>query len=155
MKIAIVGNAGCGKTTLAKKLKNEHAIAAHMPLDEIAWNPGVQRKPLEESCQLLDEFTADKPSWIVEGCYGELITHVLPQVDKLYFLNPGIDVCVERCSKREWEPSKFPSKEDQDKNLTNLIQWVRDYETRTDENSLGFHTKLYDSHTGDKEIIST
>ncbi|MEM1311164.1 MAG: shikimate kinase, partial [Cyanobacteria bacterium P01_H01_bin.153] len=71
MKTVLLGNAGAGKSTLAKKLIGDRAIAL-LSLDDITWNPHVQRKPLTESIDLLKAFIEQHDEWIIEGCYGDL-----------------------------------------------------------------------------------
>ena len=66
------------------------------------------------------------------------------------FLNPGIETCITHYHTRPWEPEKFESKEQQDANLQNLINWVKEYETRTDEYGLKRHRNLFDNFTGKK-----
>ena len=53
----------------------------------------------------------------------------LPHCTELKFLDPGVAACVANCRKRPREPDKFPSPEEQDKMLEDLISWVREYET--------------------------
>lgn len=70
-------------------------------------------------------------------------------------MNPGVDVCIENCTSRPWEPHKYESKEEQDKRLEPLLDWVRDYESRTDEFSLSAHRELFDRFEGKKiEVLS-
>ena len=54
-----------------------------------------------------------------------------------------------------WEPEKYSSREEQDARLDFLIQWVRDYESRTDEYSLFRHRLLFDHFQGPKRVFAT
>jgi adenylate kinase family enzyme len=148
MRVVIIGNSGSGKSTLARELAREGA--AVLPLDDIAWNPGVVRKPLEASVSLLEDFVRGHESWVVEGCYGELVRAALVHCDELIFLNPGIEACLVNCRRRPWEPGKYESKEAQDAGLDSLLAWVATYETRDDEFGLDCHRELYEGFAGSK-----
>jgi adenylate kinase family enzyme len=50
MKIFLLGNAGAGKSTLSKKLIDRHP-AARLSLDEVAFQGGVERRPLQDSIE--------------------------------------------------------------------------------------------------------
>lgn len=149
MKTVLLGNAGAGKSTLAKKLIGNQAIAL-LSLDDITWNPHVQRKPLTESIDLLKAFIEQHDEWIIEGCYGDLITAALPFCDELLFLNPGVEACVAHCYERPWEPDKFATAAEQQAMLNNLIEWVKTYETRTDEFGIQRHRQIFDTFSGPK-----
>ncbi|NEP17683.1 MAG: shikimate kinase [Leptolyngbya sp. SIO4C1] len=149
MKIVLLGNAGAGKSTMAKRLIGEQPIA-RLSLDEIAWNEGIERKPLAESKALLKEFLNQNEQWIIEGCYSDLIEAALPHCDELRFLNPGVDACVSHCRQRPWEPEKFVSPDAQQAMLNNLIDWVKAYDTRSDEYGLQRHRQLFQAFTGKK-----
>ncbi len=153
-RILIFGNSGSGKSTLARQLAQERGLA-HLDLDTLAWQPGMppRRRPLAESERELRAFTALHPSWVVEGCYSDLLELVLPECKELLFLNPGVDACIAHCRARPWEPHKYASKADQDANLELLLDWVRDYETRDDEFSLRSHRRLYDNFAGLKREL--
>ncbi|MEM9119037.1 MAG: shikimate kinase [Cyanobacteria bacterium P01_F01_bin.56] len=154
MKIVLLGNAGAGKSTLAKQLIGDREIAL-LALDNIAWQPDVQRKPLDESITLLEAFIHEHKQWIIEGCYGDLVEAALPYCDELRFLNPGIAVCVAHCRQRPWESDKFASPEEQDAMLHGLIDWVKDYASRTDELGLQRHRQIFDRFTGKKQEYHT
>jgi len=150
-KIIIFGNSGSGKSTLAKALAEQHG-AEHLDLDTIAWErerPGT-RADFEESKRALLRFINESESWVIEGCYAELLKVASPHCTEMIFLNPGIEACVENCKARPFEAHKYETKEAQDANLLMLIDWVRQYETRVDEFSLREHRKLFDSHQGRK-----
>jgi adenylate kinase family enzyme len=153
MKTFILGNAGSGKTTLAAKLANESG-AARLSLDDVAFDGGTKRRPLEESVAEVLQFIASHDSWVIEGCYADIIAAVIKEDHELCFLNPGVETCVARCRAREWEPEKFASFQDQQSHREVLIDWVRQYETRNDEYGLLAHRGLFDSFTGPKRTIT-
>jgi hypothetical protein len=155
MKLILLGNAGAGKSTMARRLIGSADIP-RLSLDEIAWDQGTTRKPLAESLKLLYEFFGTKGQWVIEGCYGDIIEAALPHCTELRFLNPGIETCVAHCNCRPWEPSKFSSAEQQNAMLGQLIQWVKEYETRNDEYGLKRHRQVFDNFSGTKrEYTST
>ena len=149
MKIILLGNAGTGKSTMARHLV-EGADIPCLSLDEIAWDEGPERKPLATSIALLMDFMGHHPQWIIEGCYSDLIEVALPYCTELRFLNPGMEISVQHCLMRPWEPEKFPTPEAQQAMLDYLIGWVREYETRSDEYGLTRHQALFDSFSGSK-----
>lgn len=144
----ILGNAGAGKTTLARRSTGARAIPI-LTLDQIAWE-GTRRKPFEESLRHLDQFLLSHEDWVIEGCYGDLIEAALPHCTELIFLNPGIDVCIANCHNRTWEPDKFASAGAQTRMLERLIDWIKQYETRDDEYGLKCHRRIFDNFNGAK-----
>jgi adenylate kinase family enzyme len=150
MKVILLGNAGAGKSTTARRLIGSADIP-RLSLDEIAWDQGTRRKPLRESLVLLSEFLGVKEQWVIEGCYGDLIEAALPHCTELRFLNPGIETCVAHCNRRPWEASKFSSPEQQNSMLGQLIQWVKAYETRNDEYGLKRHRQIFGRFSGPKK----
>ncbi|USR92031.1 shikimate kinase [Phormidium yuhuli AB48] len=149
MKIIILGNAGAGKSTLARRLLAKQT-AARLSLDEVAFHGGTERRVLQDSLADVTHFIANHESWIIEGCYADIIEPILPYCEELIFLNPGVETCIVHCRARPWEPEKFTSNQEQDENLENLVEWVRSYETRTDEYGLRRHRILYESFQGRK-----
>ena len=143
-KILIFGNSGSGKSTLAKKLKTSFYLQ-HLDLDVLAWEDTQPptRKALDESISSLDIFMSKHNSWVIEGCYTDLLAYVSQKANEIIFLNPSNEVCIERCKSREWEPHKYESKDAQDKNLDMLMEWVNDYDNREDETSLKSHKSLF------------
>lgn len=136
---------------MAIALRQKYELA-HLDLDTLAWeveNPTVRRK-LENSLKDLFEFIKTHENWVIEGCYSSLLKEAIRHCTKLIFLNPGIDICVQNCLARSWEPHKYPSPEAQNKNLTMLLDWVKEYETRDDEFSLKSHRQLFEDFVGEK-----
>jgi adenylate kinase family enzyme len=151
-RILIYGNAGSGKSTMAREEARERGLE-HLDLDSIAWGAIAVRRPLSESVALLEAYVAAHPAWVIEGCYGDIVEAALPYASELRFLNPGVEVCVAHCQSRPWEPSKFPSREAQDRMLEALVAWVREYETRADEYGLARHRAIFDAFPGPKREI--
>lgn len=149
-RIIIYGNAGAGKTTMAREIRREREIPL-MFLDSIAWGEVAVRRPLDESIQDLLGFVSDNPEWMLEGCYGDLVEAALPHCTELRFINPGVATCIEHCRKRPWEPNKFETPEDQENMLEDLISWVGEYETRDDEYGLARHLAIYEGFQGTKQ----
>lgn len=154
MRYAIFGNSGSGKSTLSRRLG---AVVGEAPidLDEIYWEPdqpGVRRDPDTARTDLLSRL-AGRGAWIVEGCYEELIAHVLGLHPVLVWLEPGEAKCIEHCRDRPWEPHKYPTQEAQDRNLPMLLDWVSDYYRRDGPMSYSAHERLYGGYRGRKMLI--
>jgi adenylate kinase family enzyme len=150
-KILIFGNSGSGKSTLAKQLSAKFNLA-HLDLDTLAWSKqkSTTRKPLIKSKKDIDRFLTKNDAWVIEGCYADLLGFVINSANKVVFLNPGENTCIDNCKKRPWEPHKYKSLEEQDKNLEMLINWIKQYSTRNDEFSLKAHRNLFDNFKGNK-----
>ena len=150
-KIVVFGNSGSGKSTLAKDHSHKYGLS-HLDLDVLAWrvsNPPT-RRPLDESAAEVLHFLDHNNNWIIEGCYSDLLGLVIKQASEVIFLNPGEETCVSNCRARPWEPHKYESLAEQNKNLGMLLDWVRQYSVRNDEFSLSAHQKLFDDFTGQK-----
>lgn len=155
MRIAILGNSGSGKSTLARMI----ATAASLPildLDTIAWDPG-QPTVLRDEMHARNDvkaFCRNQESWIVEGCYANLLQEALSYRPKLILLNPGQAVCIANCRSRPWEPHKYASKEEQDANLEFLLSWVAEYYTRSDQLSFAAHRECFTGYSGPKQELN-
>jgi adenylate kinase family enzyme len=155
VRILIVGNSGSGKSTLATALARDRALT-HIDLDPYAWEPGLPpvRRPVADSVADVTRALASSESWVIEGCYADLLRALFPQATELIFLNPGTETCIRNCRARPWEPNKYASAEEQDRFLEPLLAWVREYETRDDACSLLAHRQLYDDFPGTKRELS-
>lgn len=154
-RISIIGNAGSGKSTLAWHLAGELDIAL-LDLDIVAWEPGrvaVKRSPAAASADVRS-FCRSYPSWVVEGCYPDLIAATLPYRPHLLLLDPGMDQCLSNCRTRPWEPHKYKSRAEQDRKLGALLEWVADYYVRDGDMSLKAHEALFETYRGPKQRLS-
>ena len=152
-KYAIVGNSGSGKSTLAKRIQAQTG-ARILDLDNITWERGVRiqkRLTIEDSLAQLRAFIDEEPSsWIIEGCYGELIEQSLTYSPTFIFLDPGEKICLDHCRNRPWEPHKYSSKSEQDKMLEFLLSWVSEYYRREGPMSQQFHQRLFEDYKNSK-----
>ena len=151
MRVLVFGNSGSGKSTYARALAARHGLP-HLDLDSIVWEPNqiaVQRPP-EQILASLQHFLSGHDSWVIEGCYGELVEAAGQHCTELVFLNPGLDVCLENNRRRPWEPHKYASLEQQNAMLAHLQTWVADYYTRSGPWSYEAHRRIFDVCRGAK-----
>lgn len=111
-------------------------------------------RPAVDAQAEVREFCCGQDRWIVEGCYAELIAAALESNPKLLFLNPGLQVCLENCRTRPWEPHKYPSIQEQNANLMSLLSWVAEYYTRTGDLSLRGHIDCFALYLGVKRELT-
>lgn len=64
-RIAIIGNAGGGKSVLARKLGDSLGLPVY-PFDNLQWRPGWTRTPEKEILATHSEWLA-QPKWIIDG----------------------------------------------------------------------------------------
>lgn len=149
MRVIVFGNAGSGKTTMARELA-ARAGAPVLSLDGIAFDGGPKRRLLADSLADLAAFIAEHEHWVIEGCYADLVEAALAHCTELRFLNPGVAACIAHCERRPWEPDKFASPAEQHAQLNGLLDWVRRYDTREDEYGLAAHRRVFDGFGGTK-----
>ena len=152
----IFGNSGSGKSTLAKKLQHSSNLS-HLDLDTLAWKPTnpPERKAIKESESEILDFIRSNDSWVIEGCYSDLIEIAAPFSNEMIFMNLPVELCIRNARNRPWEPHKYESKEAQDKNLEMLIDWISQYPVRIDTFSEDSHKKLYKEYKGKKREITS
>lgn len=155
-RIVIFGTSGSGKSTLAREFAESDKLP-HLDLDTIAWQPGSppERKPIAESKTGIDAFLALNPSWVIEGCYSDLLELVLPHASEIFYLNLPVEACIANARNRPWEPHKYESKDAQDANLDMLIEWIAQYAERDDTFSRSAHEALFSGFQGRKTMYTS
>lgn len=155
-KILIFGNSGSGKSSLAKKISTKQSIA-HLDLDTIAWQATTPptRTSIANSQTQINDFMDVNESWVIEGCYADLLSLVINSASEVLFLNLPVELCVVNAKNRPWEPHKYKSKAAQDENLLMLIQWIKEYPNRNDCLSEIAHKELYNSFNGKKFMYTS
>lgn len=151
-RVLIFGNSGSGKSTLARARCESDGLA-HLDLDVLAWEPGTppRRKALPASTAAMDEFTRRHDGWVIEGCYADLLAHVIPLANEVIFLDLPVEDCIRNARGRPWEPHKYASKAAQDANLDMLVDWIAAYTERDDTFSRHAHQALFEQFNGDKK----
>ena len=154
--ILIFGNSGSGKSTLAKNLCKLKGLA-HLDLDSLAWEPTTppERKSLNISKTEIDNFIKLNDSWVIEGCYTDLLELAEPYSSEIIFMDLPIESCILNAKSRPWEPHKYKSKQAQDENLGMLINWISQYTKRDDTFSMSAHQRFYNNYSRKKQIISS
>ena len=150
-KILIFGNSGSGKSTLAQELASAHDLA-HLDLDTLAWLPQMppERAPLAEAGEKIRAFITAHDDWVIEGCYTDLLELAQDEATRIIFMDIPVAQCIDNARRRPWEPHKYVSKEEQDKNLAMLIDWIAAYVDRVDVFSLRAHRHFFDAFAGPK-----
>lgn len=67
-RIAVIGNAGGGKSTLSRKLSDLLKLPLY-PIDQLQWRPGWQRAP-ERDFSSAHAKLLKEPRWIIDGWGG-------------------------------------------------------------------------------------
>jgi len=155
-RVLIFGNSGAGKSTLATRLCQQHGLT-HLDLDTIAWRPVTppERSPLAESHKHINEFALNNEGWVIEGCYTDLLEIAAPLATEIIFMDVPVAQCIANAKSRPWEPHKYASKEEQDKNLAMLINWIQEYHTRTDTLSHMAHDAFFNNYDGKKTRLTS
>lgn len=146
-RIVIMGNGGCGKTWLARKLGDDLAHPV-IHLDDLHWEPGRYGVPRDRSLRDGDVRTmAEADRWIMEGVYGELARMVLNRVTALIWLDLPEDECIANIRRRGIQGGGSPTL------FEGLLQWVAGYRTRTTWTSFEGHRRLFDAFPGAKALL--
>jgi adenylate kinase family enzyme len=155
MRIAILGNSGSGKSMLACWLAGRGG-APLLDLDTVAWESGkaTVARPEDAAVSDVNAFCTRNGSWVLEGCYANLIRVALPYTPILVFLDLEEEQCISNCRARPWEPHKYTSKAAQDERLPFLLTWVRQYYVRDGEMSHSSHAAAYAGYLGPKYLLT-
>jgi len=85
-RVAIIGNGGGGKTTLARTLANSLKIPVYH-VDSIQFQPGWIRTPSAECKEQLNQILK-KPEWIIDGFGGKDVIELrLKTADTIVFVD--------------------------------------------------------------------
>ncbi|UOE93245.1 DNA topology modulation protein [Alkalihalobacillus sp. LMS39] len=97
-KVAVIGSAGSGKSTFARKLaKRLNADVIH--LDTLFWKPGWVESSMEE-LQVKQEPYLQRERWVIEGNYSRTWHRRFEEADTIIFLDMPRYLCMYRVIKR-------------------------------------------------------
>jgi adenylate kinase family enzyme/ribosomal protein S18 acetylase RimI-like enzyme len=97
-KIAIVGNAGSGKSTLGLELSKILGLPLYH-LDQYFWLPGWQEPEREEFEKIHNEL-CNKDKWVIEGMAIRFFEYRIQKADCVIFLDIPTFRCLYRILKR-------------------------------------------------------
>jgi adenylate kinase family enzyme len=148
-RIAIIGNAGTGKSFLAARLSNLFGIPS-CALDDLFWaDKSYTAKRSEDLVvEKLEEFTRGE-EWIVEGVYGELVERLTTRASILIWIDLDWRQCkdalVQRQSKRERNSENFDV----------LLEYAEQYWSRDNKRSHWAHGKLLAEFEGESHRLTS
>lgn len=93
-RVLITGNAGSGKTTFAKFIKNEFSLPSY-GLDSIVWKSGWIKTPTEEKREKIQKLV-DHEKWVIDGVSGQ----AFHAADTVFFLDISLYRCLFNILKR-------------------------------------------------------
>ena len=97
-RVLIVGCAGAGKSTFAKKLSRQTGLPI-IHLDKIYWKPGWL-KPDKQEFKLRVSQLTDNGGWIMDGNYKSTLAMRLVLADTVIFLDLDRITCILNVLKR-------------------------------------------------------
>jgi adenylate kinase family enzyme len=91
-RIAVIGNAGSGKTTFATELGARLGLPV-INLDREYWQPGWLPTP-RERWRVVHAALVRPQEWIIEGNYGSTLEVRVAAADTVFFLDLPARVCL-------------------------------------------------------------
>ena len=97
-RVLIIGNAGSGKTTFARKLAEKTGLPL-VHLDKLYWNGNWHHVKREEFDTILQK-ELEKPVWIIDGNFNRTLPHRLQYCDTVFYFNVSTLTCLWGITKR-------------------------------------------------------
>jgi adenylate kinase family enzyme len=151
-RIAVIGNAGSGKSYVAQRLGAIYGLPV-VELDALFWlRPGdyTTKRPLDQLAVLVkSERSRDK--WVVEGVFGELVEPFLPTAQQLLWLDFPWSVSLARITARQNERALPTDGE----SFKALVAYSAAYWQRDDARSHAGHGRMFEGFSGEKRRLTT
>jgi adenylate kinase family enzyme len=151
VRLAIIGNAGSGKTWLARRLSEQlgHPL---IQLDDIFWmQGGALRGPTDAERRAVAEHIAQekaRSAWIMEGAHSHLAREFLDRASALLWLDLPWELCRDRILERRAEAQRRnePAYASSDA----FIEWASHYRGRDGDVSWSAHARLFEDFGGQR-----
>jgi adenylate kinase family enzyme len=132
-RIAVIGSAGAGKSTLALRLGELTGLSV-VHLDALYWHPGWVATPDEEWDTMVREIVS-RETWITDGNYGRTMEPRLERADTVLLLDFPRAVCLWRVFKR-WLRYRGRTRPDlapgcPERLSWEFVLWIWNYPTRS------------------------
>ena len=151
-RVAIVGSAGAGKSTLARQLGAILGLEV-VHLDALFWKPGWVETPRPE-WRVTQEGLVRRESWIIDGNYGGTMEVRLASADTIVFLDFPRAICLWRVLKR-WARYRGHTRPDLAPGCPErldwaFLRWVWGYRVRSRPSVL----KRIEEHSAGKSVYT-
>lgn len=134
-KVAIIGNAGSGKSTLTKKMQHILQLPVYH-LDQYFWKPHWTR-PNPEEYKIVHDAICDQDEWIIDGMNLRLLEYRIQKADSIIFLDIPRYKCFWRIFKRTitYYGRETPSSAQQcperlNKEFVQFLMWVWNFKVK-------------------------
>ncbi len=136
-RIAVIGNAGSGKSTVAQKLHHVLGLPLYH-LDQYFWKPGWGR-PNRDEYKLIHDELCNRDEWIIEGTNLSLWDHRMERAQAIVILKIPRMQCLWRIMKRTLKhygketPSSAPGCHERlNGEFFKFLKWTWDFEPKYD-----------------------
>lgn len=97
-RILLIGNAGAGKTTFARRLAQKLALPL-VHLDNLYWCGNWEHLSRDEFDAIL-QCELEKPHWIIDGNFNRTLPHRLRYCDTVFYFDFPAVTCLAGVTKR-------------------------------------------------------
>ena len=92
---------------------------------------------------------ADEETWVIEGVFGWLANEALPRATALIWLDVPIEECIANVKARGQKSGGDAA------SFAALIEWVADYQVRTNANSRTAHERAFGAFAGHRVKVTS